>query len=104
MHSDNAFIAPLTFFVVGLVVVAVVRWLEPIGQRQSMNTRRVIAVGALIPALLCWANELLGWGFFRGFEERATMASFVVLAIFLYVFRISLDEMHAYRDAKRRSK
>jgi hypothetical protein len=73
-------------------------------RKLDIHLRRAVISIALIVALAVWANELLGWGAFRGEERRATVLSFLVLAAALYFFRVTPDETRAYRAAKRRAK
>jgi hypothetical protein len=76
----------------------------PRTRKLDIGVRRALILIALIVTLTCWANQLLGWGFFGGADEEVSNASFVVLAVALYLFWTTPDEIHAYRAAKRRPK
>lgn len=77
---------------------------EPRTRRLDIRLRRTLILIALIVTLACWANQLLGWGIFGGADEEVSNASFVVLAVVLYLFWTTPDEVRAYRAAKRRPK
>jgi hypothetical protein len=89
---------------VRICITALVNKMELSTRKLDIRVRRAVILLALVVALACWANELVGWGVFSGVERKATVLSFLALAAALYLFRVTPDETRAYRAAKRRAK
>jgi hypothetical protein len=69
-------------------------------RKLDIRIRRALISIGLSVSLACWANELLGWGFFRGSDQEVSLVAFAALAVILYLFWVSPDETRAYRAAR----
>ena len=69
----------------------------------SLKAKRIVLGIALAGCLLCLANYWFGFGFFGEWDRKVMVVSFAVLAVALYVFGPTVQEIERHRESKRNS-
>jgi hypothetical protein len=67
----------------------------------TFNNKRLIVGVALLPCLFCVVNYYLNFGIFGRFGKQVLVASFIALYLVMQFIGPTVDEVRAYRAARR---